>query len=227
MLRNGNYVKNSNSRGFTLIEVLVAIAIFAMLSSSAYVALGQVQRNNQISLERTERLKELQRAMIIIDNDFRQIALRPFRHNGEEATDAVLHWGEGLLESDDNAILFTRVGWMNPQQMFPRGEITKVGYRIVADKLERVWWRYPDTPVAQEGVVTPLLNDVEKITLQFYEEGWSSDRDKKSALPKAISVTFTLRDYGDIERIYLTAGEGSQTEQEAGTETGRDGDQNG
>ncbi|MFC1236773.1 type II secretion system minor pseudopilin GspJ [Vibrio sp. F74] len=195
-------------RGFTLIEVLVAIAIFASLSVSAYMVLNQVQRSNQVSLEKTERLKEIQRAMVIIDNDFRQIALRRFRTNGEEAAENILFWGDGLLDSDDKAVLFTRLGWQNPQQVFPRGEITKVGYRIVANRLERVWWRYPDTPVGQEGVITNLLNDVEKIDMQFYKEGgWSESWDEALALPKALSITFTLQDYGNIERVYLTAGE--------------------
>lgn len=194
--------------GFTLIEVLVAIAIFASLSVSAYMVLNQVQRSNQASLEKTERLKDIQRAMVIIDNDFRQIALRRFRTNGEEPDENILFWQEGLIESENKAVLFTRLGWQNPQQVFPRGEITKVGYRIVADRLERVWWRYPDTPVGQEGVVTSLLDDVDKIEMQFYKEGgWSESWDESSTLPKALSITFTLKDYGDVERVYLTAGE--------------------
>ncbi len=218
MLRNKHNI--SHNRGFTLIEMLVAIAIFAMLSSSAYLVLGQAQRNNQLSLEKTERLKELQRTIIIMDNDFRQMALRSFRNIGEEATDNVFLWGEGLLDSDDNAISFTRLGWLNPQQMFPRGEIVKVGYRISEDKLERVWWRYPDTPIGQEGVVTPLLNDVEKIKLQFYQEGWLDVWEESTVLPEAISVTLTLRDYGDIERVYLIASEGKQVENTDGNEDG-------
>lgn len=199
----------SAQQGFTLIEVLVAIAIFASLSVTAYMVLNQVQRSNQVSLEKTERLKDIQRAMVIIDNDFRQIVLRQFRTNGEEASEQILYWQEGLLESEDKAVLFTRLGWQNPQQVFPRGEITKVGYRLIANQLERVWWRYPDTPVGQEGVVTRLLDDVEKIEMQFYNEGvWSESWDESLALPEAMSITFTLKDYGDVERVYLTAGAG-------------------
>ena len=132
MRRNRTGRQNSPYRyrcrkGFTLIEVLVAIAIFATLSVSAYQVLNQVQRSNQLSIEHTNRLKAIQRAMVIIDNDFRQIALRQFRTNGQEPSPQLLVFQEGLLDSESKGVLFARLGWQNPQQMFPRGEVSKVG----------------------------------------------------------------------------------------------------
>ena len=124
--------------GFTLIEVLVAIAIFASLSVGAYQVLNQVQRSNELSMERSERLKTLQRALVFMDGDFRQMALRQTRTNGEESNGLLVQWKEYLLDSDANGIMFTRLGWHNPQQQFPRGEVSKVGYRIKDDVLERV-----------------------------------------------------------------------------------------
>ncbi|MEF1296418.1 type II secretion system minor pseudopilin GspJ, partial [Vibrio parahaemolyticus] len=71
--------KRRAAKGFTLIEVLVSIAIFASLSVAAYQVVSQVQRSNELSQERTQRLNELQRAMVMMDNDFRQMALRQTR----------------------------------------------------------------------------------------------------------------------------------------------------
>ena len=73
-----------SNRGFTLIEVLVSIAIFASMSVAAYQVVSQVQRSNVLSQERTQRLNELQRAMVMMDSDFRQMAMRHVRTNGEE-----------------------------------------------------------------------------------------------------------------------------------------------
>lgn len=214
--------KNSQANGFTLIEVLVAIAIFASLSLSAYQVLDQVQRSNLQSIEKTERLKDVQRAMVIIDNDFRQIALRQFRSNGEEPSSMLIEWSDGLLNSDNQGVLFTRLGWLNPQSMFPRGEVSKVGYRIISNTLERVWWRYPDTPVGQEGIVTSLLDDVVSIDMRFYSDGeWLDDWQKSLTLPKAVAFIIETKDYDKIERIYLTAGESlSQTRSESGSNEG-------
>ena len=195
----------SKGRGFTLIEVLVSIAIFATLSMAAYQVVNQVQRSNELSLERSARLNQLQRSLVILDNDFRQMAVRQFRTDGEEASSKLIIMKEYLLDSDSIGIIFTRLGWHNPQQQFPRGEVTKVGYRLKEETLERVWWRYPDTPVGQQAVITPVLDDVGALKFEFYDgKRWAKEWSSDKLLPQAVRLKLTLNDYGEIERIYLT-----------------------
>ncbi len=197
----------TRSKGFTLIEVLVSIAIFATLSVAAYQVVSQVHKSNALSAERGARLNELQRALVMMDNDFRQMALRQFRTDGNEPSKKLIAWGDYVLDSDDKGVMFTRGGWHNPQQQFPRGEVTKVGYRVKDEVLQRVWWRYPDTPAGQEGVVTPLLTEIESLDMTFYDgKKWQKNWAKSKALPKAVTVTLVLKDYGEIKRVYLTSG---------------------
>ncbi|MGR5235857.1 type II secretion system minor pseudopilin GspJ [Vibrio alfacsensis] len=197
--------RQSRQRGFTLIEVLVSIAIFASLSVAAYQVVSQVQRSNVLSQERTQRLNELQRAMVMMDNDFRQMAMRQMRTNGQDPTNQLIFWSDYLLDSDAKGVMFSRLGWHNPQQQFPRGEVTKVGYRLKDDVLQRIWWRYPDTPVGQEGLITPLLTQVEAFDMRFYDgKSWQKTWENNQALPQAVSVILQLKDYGEITRTYLT-----------------------
>ncbi|NOH96150.1 type II secretion system protein GspJ [Vibrio sp. 99-70-13A1] len=193
------------NKGFTLIEVLVSIAIFATLSMAAYQVVSQIQRSNEVSIERSARLNELQRSLVILDNDFRQMALRQFRTDGENTSSKLILSQPYLLDSDSNGVMFTRLGWHNPQQQFPRGEVTKVGYRIKEKTLERVWWRYPDTPTGQLGVITPMLSNIESFELEFYDgKNWLKEWAAQLTLPKAVKLILTLEDYGDVERVYLT-----------------------
>ncbi len=196
-----------HSRGFTLIEVLVALAILASLTIAAYQVLNQVQRSNVVSQESEKRLGEIQKALAIMDSDFRQMASRQFRNQGEEPGSQLLWMQDGLLSSDSVGILFTRHGWINPQMQFPRGDIIKVGYRLTGERLERVWWRYPDTVAGDNGIVRPLLTQVESIAFRLYfHHQWVDRWEDKGVLPEAISVKLTLKDYGEIERIYLVSG---------------------
>ncbi|MFH0233842.1 type II secretion system minor pseudopilin GspJ [Vibrio diabolicus] len=203
--KNPRASKRQPAKGFTLIEVLVSIAIFASLSVAAYQVVSQVQRSNALSQERTQRLNEIQRAMVMMDNDFRQMAMRQTRTNGEEPASQLIFWSDYLLDSDTKGLMFARLGWHNPQLQFPRGEVTKVGYRLKEETLQRVWWRYPDTPVGQQGIVTPLLTQVESFDMRFYDgKQWKKEWDDEKSLPKAVSVILTLKDYGEIARTYLT-----------------------
>ena len=193
--------------GFTLIEVLIAMAIFAFMAIGAQQVLSQIYRSNDISQQRSERMKTLQRALVFMDNDFRQMALRQMRTNGEEPSKKLIEWQDYLLDSDMKGVMFARSGWHNPAQQFPRGDVTKVGYRVKDSQLERVWWHYVDTPTGQQGLVMPLIDQVEAFEMRFFDgEQWSSRWDKSMVLPKAVQVSLTFSDYGKIERIYLTGG---------------------
>lgn len=201
-------------QGFTLIEMLVALAIMAMLSIAAYQVLYQVQLSNAVSKDRTKRFNEVQKAMVVMSSDFRQIAARSFRSNDKEPFDQLVVWKKGVLGGDDYGLLFTRFGWSNPQQQFPRGDVAKVGYHLNNNTLERVWWNYPDTTKGDNGTVMPLLTHVEKFSVRFYgKKKWNDEWDDDDTLPQAIAIELTLSDYGKIERIFLVPGDenGSST----------------
>ncbi|SKA46715.1 type II secretion system minor pseudopilin GspJ [Photobacterium toruni] len=191
-------------QGFTLLEVLVAIAVFAMLSLSANQVLSNVMRSDAQSKDHSQRLQAIQRTMIMMDNDFRQIVARKFRIDAEKPTDKILQASEYLLDSSSEGITFVRGGWQNPQSMFPRGDITRVGYRIINDNLERIWFRYPDTVVGAKPLVRVLLTGVTDLKFEFYyDKQWHNKWNQANSLPAGIKVIMTLKKLGNIERIYL------------------------
>ncbi len=101
-------------RGFTLVEMLLALAILAALSIAAMAVLQNVLRADSLTREKTLHVEALQRTFSQMAADFNQII--PRRSRGAPTSFA----GRFQLSSDDWAIAFSRNGWPNPLGMLPR-----------------------------------------------------------------------------------------------------------
>jgi general secretion pathway protein J len=88
----------TSQRGFTLLEVLIAIAIFSVVSLASFTIFDTVLRGDESSKMRSERQNELQRAFLLMERDFTQIAKRTMRINGEEP-------GSSFLQTADDSFL--------------------------------------------------------------------------------------------------------------------------
>lgn len=200
-----------NKKGFTLLEVLVAIAIFAALSLSAYEVLNGVLRSSEISKEHDQSLTKLQRAMLIIEQDFSQITYRVSRDGDLDSEELkVLSAGASLFDSEDQGIEFTRLGWANPFNLLPRSDLLKVRYRLKEGQLQRLYFLYPDTQAREEPQVQVLLEDIEKLGFRFWDGEWKSQWTSAEQLPKGIEINFTSKHYAEIRRVFLvSAGKGA------------------
>jgi general secretion pathway protein J len=195
-----------SAKGFTLLEVLVAIAVFAILSLAAYQILQGVLRSGEISREHSTSLTELQRAMLMIEQDFTQIVARRSRdENGDEDELRVITAGDSLFESEDQGIEFTRLGWANPLGLLPRSDLVRVRYRLKEGQLQRLYFLYPDLQAGQEPQVQVLLNDIEKLSFRFWNNGWKDRWAAAKKLPKGIEIKFTSKRYSEIRRAFLVA----------------------
>ena len=200
-------------RGFTLIEILIAMAIFTLIGLASTGLLTTVIDSNDLSSERFEKLQQLQRAMVIIERDIQQAVPRPVRAEGE--TQKVVMAGGEVDDSDGDGIGFVRGGWHNPQLMLPRSTLQYVAYRLDEDRLERVYSNYVDNVIGYEPKTRTLLENIESFTVEFISPESSSDDDDLSwsesyqgeALPTAVAIEFVSKDFGLIRREFaLTAG---------------------
>lgn len=190
-------------RGFTLLEVLLALVIFSMLSLSAYAVLQNVILSNDVTEHKIQRLTELQKAMQIMAGDFYQVIDRSWREEGM-STQTVIETNAAQLHSDEDALAVVRAGWLNPGGRLRRSELQRVGYRLTYGHLERLSWLYPDVVTGTQPQATRLLSGVEHFKLRFYKDGlWRSDWQTSTELPQALEVTLTLSDYGQIQRHFL------------------------
>jgi general secretion pathway protein J len=206
-----NHQPNNHNAGFTLIEILVAMAIFTIIGLASTGVLNSVINSDQLSSERFEKLEELQRAMLTLERDILQIVPRKVRINSVPVS-AVISGGEDVFDSDADGLGFVRAGWHNPQMLLPRSTLQAVGYRIQGQQLQRLYGNYVDNVIGYEPKVKILLSDIEDFRVSFltqyeqleepeeWQETYSGD-----TLPIAISITIVSKIFGEIRREFILA----------------------
>lgn len=193
------------ARGFTLLELLVALAIFAVLGVTAYAGLDTVLNARDRIDAKSEQLGRLQMLFVVIGRDLVQATDRGVRDN----------YGDPLpaLFGSDAGLEFTRAGWRNPAGL-PRSQLQRVAYALTDGSLTRASWDVLDRAQDSAPHTTVLLGDVTALELRYLDEagGWHSDWPAQgssgttAALPRAVEVTVEVKGWDRIMRLFPLAG---------------------
>ncbi len=123
--------RHKSDQGFTLVEVLIAVFIFSLISVGTMTALTTALRGKAQMETKLEQIQQFEAARAIIKSDFENLILRQGRDalGGEE-----LYVLSGGI---DNLIAFTRNGVPNPAGLELRSELQRVAYVFESDALIR------------------------------------------------------------------------------------------
>ena len=198
-------------RGFTLLEVVIAIAILAGIFVVATETLRAASEGRaQLAAEAT-RVEARQRAVTFLTQDFEQLVARPVR-------DAL---GTELpaLMSVENGVALTRLGWANPFDLRHRSQMQRVEYRLLENDLYRLYWPALDNQPGAEPVSMLLLEDVEQLSVRYlfqdangdwvWLEQWPDVSFQGTTallipFPQSIEVDITFRDGSALHRYFRT-----------------------
>ena len=189
--------------GFTLIEVLVVLGIFAIIGVIGSQIVSRVLDNERTLAERGGRLADVQRAMQILQRDILQISSRGVRDELGDPREALMIGADGMIE-------FTRLGWRNPLKR-TRSELQRVGYILQEDTLYRAYWPMLDRSPDSEPQLQKLLSGVTQI--EFFAVDISGNehsfwplaeslRDNPDVALAGIVLRADLEPFGVIERIW-------------------------
>jgi general secretion pathway protein J len=194
----------TNYEGFTLLELLVALAIFSLIAVMAYGGLETVLKQQAGTEENAESLAELQKTYLVIQRDIEQAVPRAIRDEfGDEQAPLI---GTTLFQ-------LTRGGWNNPANQ-PRSTLQRVGYSLEDRQLIRYAWRVLDR--AQDSAPTrqPLAADIESMQVRYldeagnWQEQWpplqagSNPLANPTDFPRAVEMTLEHARFGTLTWLF-------------------------
>jgi general secretion pathway protein J len=201
------------SGGFTLLELLVALAIFAVLATMAYTALDSVLNARKEVAKRMSRLSELQTTFMVMERDIEQTVGRAVRDEFGDEQPALQGGGVGTT-----LLTLTRTGWRNPLGL-ARSNLQRVAYGFSNQQLMRVNWNSLDRGPGSEPYSEVLLEGVSAVEVRFLtqdrqwlgywppETGSNQEQEQKTAvLPRAIEVSVDADGWGRIVRLFRVPG---------------------
>jgi general secretion pathway protein J len=194
----------TRGRGFTLLELLVALAIFSVIAVMAYGGLSTVLGQSSLTEERAVRLGKLQKTYLIMQRDLEQVVPRSIR---DEFGDRI-----GPLTGTPS-FQFTRGGWRNPLE-HPRSTLQRVGYLLEDGELTRYAWPVLDRAQDSKPVEQLLAKDITDLQVRYldeknrWQEQWPEERLGVSAeeppeeLPKAVELTLEHEYFGTLVWLF-------------------------
>jgi general secretion pathway protein J len=204
------------SRGFTLIEVMVAVAVAAVLAVMAFGAMRQALDNRERIRTNGARVTALQATIRTLVQDFSQLEPRPVREPVGDGYQPAL-----LGTPGDNAqVMLTRAGWSNPAGV-ARSTLQRVRYQLRDGALYRDHWLVLDALLQPEPVARRMLDGVRGFRLRYMNEARQWQQEWPAAGPNvggasgeralrwrpiAVEVTLELEDWGTITRLVEVAG---------------------
>jgi general secretion pathway protein J len=209
-------------RGFTLIEVLIAMAATVMIVTLAFMTFSNLINGLEGLRRASDQAVEINRTWTFLSRDLRQFVNRPVRD--ELGTmEPALFGGELAADS----INFTRTGWHNPNG-YPRSHMQRVRYRLEDEILWRESFPVLDRTDETEPTRVEMLQGVKRFSVAFLGQGvpldprdfdtedwprsWGVDTAQQGAfpLPEALEITLDLEGFGEIRRLFEIPGVDSQ-----------------
>lgn len=203
--------------GFTLLELLVAMSIFAILAVMAYSGLDQVLKTRDVAEKTADKLIAVQRTFLFLARDVQQAVNRPVRDEHGDSLPPLVGNSIGTYRLE-----LTRTGWRNPAQV-QRSNLQRVAWGVKDEVLQRVYWLSLDRAQNAEPVKQAMLDEVKDVEFRFldksnvWRDNWPNTLPATGSSPvagtpadlsppRAVEITVEHKEFGKIVRLFAVPG---------------------
>lgn len=177
-------------RGFTLLEIMIALTIFAVISTLAWQILDGAMRTSSATDASAARLNQLQRAWSLMERDFFQLQARAPRNEPD------------LFRADGNGIELTTLSDVSGTL-----QLERVRWRLTEGQLFRDVWPAIDSPANVTPEEVPIVSGVKSLQWRFYRQGWQTSWQDPTHQPEGVELTLTQQNGESWRWIFTTPGE--------------------
>jgi general secretion pathway protein J len=199
-------------RGLTLIELLVAMAVFSVVATIGYAGLQQTIAAKRQLTRHSDQLTELQRSMLRLEQDLTSLSPRPARDHLGDSQPAFYSRGT------ENAVRveFTHGGRHNSAHL-PQSNLQRVHYYWSEKGVIRQYWQRLDAIAGTQPRTQLLFPGALALTWSFldrrdrWHDQWpplNQATDAHHLLPRAVRVSLRSPTFGDIQRTFITGAGG-------------------
>lgn len=192
------------NRGYTLIEVMVALAVFAILAAITSQALYHAFDTRARVNVQANQLNDIQLAIALLSRDTEQVIDRSIRGNE-------MHLFPPFI-GQPHYFEFTRDGLVNPGGVELRSTLKRIAFLCMGKKLVRRSWESLDTPSRKNYRDKILLNNLDECSFAYltnarqilteWREYAVQQNQKKETLPLAIQVNLNIHNWGKMSLLF-------------------------
>ena len=181
----------ARSGGFTLLELLVAMFIAAIIFAMGYGTINQAVKNRAGLQEQQKKLLDLQTTVRTMEQDFVQLVQRPIRDpvggtyqpclvgNATSSTGSRSSLGGGSSSLGGSSsslssngvqpiVALTRGGWTNPTGL-QRTALQRVAYYFQDGTLRREYWTVLDPTQTSTPVRRDMMTHLKSVSLRYLD----------------------------------------------------------
>lgn len=218
-----------SQKGFTLLEMVIAIAISAVVAAMAYQSFDAASRNSERTREVLQSVNKLDKAWQLIGQDMRNIVpLNAQMPNPQVRFESASQKTKGK-DTFQVLMVFARRGWVNPLGRL-RSDLQQVNYRVAEGKLWRDYLPERNVPLEnidfeRDSFHQLLLDDVIDVQVRFLSDSLIKANGKSalegseysksweptwppingvggSAMPIALEITIEVEGVGSSVRLF-------------------------